>query len=151
MFTRGLKEGMSPSGRIVFSVVARFLRPLPTRVRRVCEGPRESRRRNEDHLMIALVILALVLCAIGLGTGMAIALARAGAHADEELERLLHRRHLGSPITAYSQSYAGLASAQSTISREPSTTVPSSRRSVGTQRFPVSSFTSRRPRVRLNT
>jgi len=47
--------------------------------------------------------------------------------------------------------YVALCSAQATISREPSTTVPSSSTSVGTMRLPVSCSTSRRPRVRLKT
>jgi len=99
--------------------------------------------------MSPLVVLALALCAIGLGMGMVVALGRAGAQADEDLDRLLDQSRLAPPIGTFRQSYAGLANAQSMISREPSTTVPSSRRSVGTQELPVSSFTSRRPRVRL--
>lgn len=100
--------------------------------------------------MISLVILSSILLAIGLSTGMAIALGRAGAHADESLDHLLHQRRLAPPMAALRQSYAGLAHAQSAIALEPSTTMPSSR-SVGGRRLPVSSFTSRRPRVRLNT
>jgi hypothetical protein len=81
------------------------------------------------------------------------ALVRASAHADRALEdpssvssstrwtdspAKTRRR---TPAVSYA-GFAGLAWAQATISREPSTKLPSSRTSVGTMRFPVSRSTS---------
>jgi hypothetical protein len=85
------------------------------------------------------------------GAIMALAMARVAAQADAELEELLVRKQGSVASGEVLESYAGLARAQPAISREPSTTVPSSRRSVGTQRLPVSSWTSRLPRVWLKT
>jgi hypothetical protein len=96
------------------------------------------------------MIIIIVSAATAFVTTLAIALGRAAAHGDEELDGLLEREHSMAPITARRQSYAGLARDQSTILAEPSITTPSSSTSVGTQRFPVSSCTSRRPRVWLN-
>jgi hypothetical protein len=93
-----------------------------------------------------IIIIVSVLTATAFITTLAIALGRAAAHGDDELESMLERH-----LAVRRQSYAGLARDQSTISREPSITVPPSSTSVGTQRFPVSSCTSRRPRVWLKT
>jgi hypothetical protein len=95
------------------------------------------------------IILILGCAAMALVSVLAIALGKAASRADDELDELLaQRRGIGATREEH-ESYAGLALAQSAISAEPSTTVPLSRTRVGTQRFPVSSFTSRRPRVWL--
>jgi len=73
--------------------------------------------------MILLLILASVVCAVGLGTGMVVALGRIGADADEDLDRLLDQNRPAPPLPTFRQSYAELATAQSAISCEPSTTV----------------------------
>ncbi len=109
--------------------------------------------------MISFIsILFVALALLGLSTILALALGKAASRGDADLDRFelrskLHARDLREhpAIGMRRESYAGLALAQSTIAREPSSTVPSSSRSAGTQRSPVSSFTSRRPRVRLNT
>jgi hypothetical protein len=97
-----------------------------------------------------IIIVGSALAAIGFSAMLAIALSHTAARADEELDRQLAERRASASITVLRQSYEGFARAQSTISRDPSITSPSSRRSVGTQRLPVSSCTSRRPRVWLN-
>jgi hypothetical protein len=80
----------------------------------------------------------------------AVALGRVAARADEEHERLTSRSLAvdgAEPARWLRDDYPGLAAAHSTIARDPSIAVPSSSRSVGTQRLPVSSSTSRLPRV----
>jgi hypothetical protein len=91
-------------------------------------------------------LTAMMLCAL-----MVLALSRAASRADDELDEIVARRIGASDAREQHESYAGLAFAQATILSEPSITVPSSRTNVGTQRLPVSSCTSRRPRVRLST
>jgi hypothetical protein len=95
------------------------------------------------------IIIASALGAMGFSAAFAVALGRAAALADKNSDRMLAEHRANPTITGYRQSYAGFARAQSTIARESSITEPSSSTSVGTQRFPVSSWTSRRPRVWL--
>jgi hypothetical protein len=93
------------------------------------------------------IILILGLAAMSAIALLIVAMTKVAARADAELDEIYARRL----APAANDSYAGLALAQATISCEPSTTVPSSRTNVGTQRLPVSSCTSRRPLVWLNT
>jgi hypothetical protein len=96
------------------------------------------------------VITIIVICGVAVlasGAIMVLAMGRVAGRADEELDELLAIRLGATSARELHESYAGLAFAQPVISRDPSTTVPSSRTSVGTQRLPVSSWTSRRPRV----
>jgi hypothetical protein len=97
---------------------------------------------------IVVVVVAVVFCAT-----FVVALARSAAHADDNSELLLadYLRELSQAIsvarteTSSAISYAGiagLAAAHETISREPSITLPSSSRSVGTMRLPVRRSTS---------
>jgi hypothetical protein len=95
--------------------------------------------------MILIVVSALT--ATGFGATLMIALGRVAARADELHDSLLAEERSASSITVLRQTYAGLTRAQLTIARESSITVPSSSTSVGTQRLPVSSWTSLRPRV----
>jgi hypothetical protein len=99
-----------------------------------------------------IVIVASGLAATGFSATLALALARVASRADKDMDELLAqpRPTPQSPPAGLRQNYAGLARAHSTIACESSITVPSSNRSVGTQRLPVSSCTSRRPRVWLN-
>jgi hypothetical protein len=100
--------------------------------------------------MGGMAIIVIVLSAVGAASAtLALAMSRAAARADEELDELLARRMSALAARDLRESYAGLALAQPTISFEPSITVPSSSTSVGTQLLPVSSCTSRRPRVRF--
>jgi len=100
--------------------------------------------------VIFVIIIASGFAAMGLSATLAIALGRAAARADRDMDDQLAERR-SRALTLLRQNYAGLSPAQSTIARDPSITVPSSNSSVGTQRLPVSSCTSRRPRVRLKT
>jgi hypothetical protein len=84
-----------------------------------------------------MLILSAVLGAVGCSGLLALAFGRAAAHADLASDLLLlDRSRLSYAGTA------GLAAAHEAISCEPSITVPSSSRSVGTVRLPVKRSTS---------
>lgn len=80
---------------------------------------------------------------------LTVALGRAAAIADEQSERAHAERCVTPSAAGYRQSYAGFARAQSALARESSISALSSRTSVGTQRWPVSSCTAPRPGVWL--
>ena len=94
-----------------------------------------------------ILILAAALGVVVLTTVFVIALGITAARADEDLDRQLAERRRRPPLPDAClpdspESYTGLAWAQATISGDPSTTVSSSRTSVGTMRFPVRRSTS---------
>jgi len=126
-----------------------FLGTHWTAVRVVCEGLAGVNREEQKGVLSMTIIVASVVAAMSLGVLLTLALARAAALADENSDRMLTEHTEQAPITGDRLSYAGFgfARAHSTIARESSITEPSSRTSVGTQRLPVSSVTSRRPLV----
>jgi hypothetical protein len=102
------------------------------------------------------VVWVAIIIASGLGTMafgalLAVALGRVAALADENADRLLAEHDRDPTIADVAQRYTGFALAQSTIARESSIAVPSSRTRVGTHRLPVNAWTSRRPGVWLKT
>jgi hypothetical protein len=72
------------------------------------------------------IIVASALGTLGFGAMLAIAMGRAAALADRESERTHSERCVTPSIAGYSQSYAGFARAQPTITRKSSITAPSS-------------------------
>jgi hypothetical protein len=102
-------------------------------------------------VLSVIVIVALGLAAIGFNAMLVFALGRVASRADRDMDEMLATRRANPPPGIPGVRYAGLARAHATIACDSSMTVPSSSTSVGTQRFPVSSCTSRRPRVWLKT
>jgi hypothetical protein len=98
-----------------------------------------------------IVVLAAALGVAGFTVAFALALGRTAAIADREFDRMLAERRATSTIRGYRHHYAGFARSRSALAWEPSVGVPSSRASVGLQRLPTSSCTSRRPRVRSSS
>jgi len=96
------------------------------------------------------IIVALALGAVAFSAVTAIALGRVAGQADRDMELLIEKRRAGDPITA-SQTSAGLDPVHAPVSTVPSITVAAASTSGATERSPVSSWTSRRPRVRLTT
>jgi uncharacterized membrane protein len=105
---------------------------------------------DSHEVMSMVIIVVLGIAAMALGATFAVALGRVAHRADEQIESALAKERAAAAIVMLRERYWGLARAHSTMARESSTTLPSSRTSVGTHRLPVSSLTSRRPRVWLN-
>jgi hypothetical protein len=96
-----------------------------------------------------IVVLICVGASLLFSALLAFALGRAAGRADRDADELWEERKAALSMTLFRQDYAGFDRAQSTIACESSITVPSSSTSAGTQRFPVNSSTSERPRVLL--
>src|SRR5580692_10504584 len=106
-------------------------------------------RRGKGVVLLTIIVTS-ALGATVLSAVFVIALGRVASLADKDSQRILEQRRAAHALERRRQGYAGWARAQSTMARESPITVPSSRIRVGTQRSPVSSCTSRRPRVWLN-
>jgi hypothetical protein len=118
-----------------------------TAVREVCECPRGELIAGSKGVVLLTIIVSVALGATAFSALLVIALARVAALSDRDSERML-AEHLAAPrASVCHRGYAGLERAQATIARESSMAVPSSRIRVGTMRLPVSSCTSRRPRL----
>jgi hypothetical protein len=103
-------------------------------------------------VVVLTIIVISALGAMVLSAVLAIALARIAALADRDAEQLLEQYRAMPTTGVYRHRYTGVARAQgATIARPSSIAVSSSRIRVATQRLPVSSCASRRPRVWLNT
>jgi uncharacterized protein involved in type VI secretion and phage assembly len=97
----------------------------------------------------AILIIVVATLAVGSLSVLMLALGRAAARADRQAEAVVLEDSAMRAAALARHVYAGFDRAHSTIAEEPSITVASSSTSVGTQRLPVSSWTSRRPRVWL--